>query len=658
MALPFDSQFAGSILKDLDFNAVVTLFGGMEAAYKSNKRLRDRIKAAASSPEKLARELQFFNAQQQTWGVNRSKFRFEEVEDFSLDIHGKKMVWSGHSDDSVKDGSGGSKPHRLLKVFMIQEDGSELELPLNVGFSSKSEPNRRIGGGHKLAGRLLKKDGGLPRLALVSAYVQDGENALISGQKEVIRASGEVVPAQVGLKKTDIRGKVETALIQLLKACDHDVVLSSMLFNIRDNPLKGVLLALTGLYAKGAHTVLPLNGVFNVEKREALTHTKNARDKKNNAVFWAAYLNEATMDLSKLPNLNLDPLIGAEMQIAAKSPSIQTMGEWYNRLANFINASYGKAPLHDVAKHGMVQFLPRNVLNESALLSRKNAGRGFSTVMHNIVSSPDRDRLQAAAAHETAKHLNVLLSVFGKDSLVFQPKKVINQKDSAGNVIKTREIIRLDAEATLKHLNMFAPAEYGIGKEQYILGYDDALGLCYKSRSSDSILRMPGKPSQLKYLPAAMLSEKTLLVRDSRARTPLHYIAENSELDLIPASLFTKKMLICQDGAGRTPLSIAVKTGCLQQLPQEFLSKKLLTSHCTDCADVPKSLRSGTWTLVDLAAYHGTLDKLPKELLFDISGNKELQSRLLGLAARGLGGKLPDCLLPIPEMKEEVLDMV
>ena len=595
----------------LDEMEAVKVFAEMKGAQESKrcKRFSRRFYDMEGNND-LTEEIRLFRALQLVWESSGSRYRFEEVDDFSIGVDGERLGWSGHSEKDTNRKS--SKPHKLFRVFQIDEAGNEELLPLNVGFSGKKSMHRRLGGGEKLGHRLRTINGGPTSGAVISAFVMDDKH-----------------PDYDALRDCDTRSKVETALMGLLKYAGKDVILSSILFNLRDNPLKGLYLALTGLYAKGEHTVFPVNSVFLKSKREGLSHTKDAGDGKNNGTVWVAYLNEDSVDLDRLPNLNLSPLKGQEMEVIMQNPSIDVMSAAHKRFAAFINASFGVGPLDAVADDGLIGFLPMEVMTQKAILQRRNVGRGFTTAIHDIVSKPDRERLLAMEAHSTAGELNKLLKEKGESCLVYMPERTVKIRNKDGT-FREKVLKRLDAKKTAENLDPNATILYGIGNERYSLGYDPNLGLCFKS-TNDVILRSPGRVSQLKYVPPELLDDKALMTRNSQAKTPLHIIAENSELKLLPKGVLTKKMLLCQDGSGATPISAAVRAGCLAQIPIEIVPKTLFHAPCHDKTNAPK-WRRGRWTLIDLAVCSGTAKTIPQDVMLEAMRDEKRAQELRELA--------------------------
>ena len=619
MAIPLTKANIAGVMPDLSARQAKGLFEKMQFVRRNVcESLNGRL-LSAKSPEAFAEQVKLYGAMQGLWSCGGSTYRFEEVDEFSTGYDGKKLVWSGHSevvDDKGVKLKAGSKPKLLFRVYEVGEDGVEKLLPLNVGFSGMKELNRRFGVTERLGGRLATKEGKIPSGGVISAFVWDKSH-----------------PDYERLKEAGVRDKVENSLMAMMKASGKDVILSSILFNIRENPFAGLYMALRGHYTRGPHTVLPVSGVFLPSKREKLPHTKDARDGKNNGVFWVAYLNEETMDLSRIPKIDLSPLNGHELQ-GYKNPSIQAMQDAFKRLRAYVNAHFGEVNLPHIIEGGLLGNLQPEIITAKGLLGKVAAGLGFHTVMHDVVSSPDRERLAALNAQEATSYLNGVLKKKGSGALVFKPDRVKAEQMPDGS-IRHKVIRRLDSKKTVANLDAGIPDRFGVGREFYYLSYDDNVGLCYKS-PNNALLRLPGRASQLKYVPKDLLTEKTLMARDSQARTPLHTIAANGELGLLPKGLLTRRMLLSMDGSGATPLSEMVRAGNLKQLlvlAPELIKDELFNRPCHDRGSGPRWYRGGV-DLVDVAVCAGTADCLPDSVIDGAMSDYERSKRLRSFAGK------------------------
>jgi len=305
-----DQRSLTEAIAGIDAEESIIAAARLQTLIDNNPKFLNRLNGA-NTQEKRLKVVRLLYALSRTWTSEGDEFRFEEVEEFSKDSNGEPFVWSGH---------GKSKPHKLFKVFRCSHTKGDpdfekwVELPLNVGFTTK--PMGRVGVVGQFVEMFEPKRGGVPYLTAISAYVQEHNASILTGVRTV---NGKEVRVARGLAAQDIRGKIETALMDMLHSVESDAVFSSILFNLRDNPPKGLFLGITGLYGKRNCVVLPMNGNYLPGKRAAQREAgKDSGDDGSNNSLFIGYLNKESMDLSKFPKLDLAPFKGAEIQEVIK----------------------------------------------------------------------------------------------------------------------------------------------------------------------------------------------------------------------------------------------------------------------------------------------------------------------------------------------------
>jgi len=558
-------------VSDINFKSVHSAVGGpvtkvkgvlkaIQAERIANVRFRNRIKNAKTS-EDLREEFVLYEALTKEWTVGKSKFQFFELQEFSKGKDEKPLHWDKHE---------GSIPEKLLGVRWQEKEGELwVTLPINVGFSTKSEPTERVGQGKFLdENPFLTKAGKLPRVAVISGYVEDHKDPVISDNK-------------TGLKRKDIRGRVENALMQMLCTTGIDTMQSSILTNVRNDPINGVMLAITGLYKAYPHIILPFNKQVNLTLRERIMLQHNeitklseklakkqenldkllkdpstpqgtiARKQKalgkmhnviakkmlnvarpnqeldgpkknqNNGACWISYFNPETMDTSRIPKIDLvQAFASTEIRKEYTNPTPEKLKEYFKRLTSIMDAAYGIAPVLQSVLEGYSEFVPKEAFTTKALTDRDYTGIGTFTT----------------------------------------PSPRIGTKEP--------------------------PKEYD------------------KSTVGWTILHHMAVSDQLKHLPLAAFTPQTLTVRDNDGMTPMHCAAAEGQLQDIPKNQLTKRNLTIRDWEGWTPVHSAAANGHLNQIPSELLTTAVLTGK-----DV------FGWSPIHAAAAHGHLNQIPEAIL-------------------------------------------
>jgi hypothetical protein len=539
-------------LKDLNYMAVMRalslpareareLLSRMLEALPNNEALRGRVvNAGKEGRDTIDQEIRLFNALEKSWKSGPpdgkgSEFRFEEIQDFT-----PPLKWDKHE---------GSYPDKLFRVHMRQEDGSWLALPINVGARMVKTPTVRQGHGKFLKEHpFLTLEGELPRTAVVSGYVHDHKDPLISDPFEDPKTGRKV---ERGLRGKDIRGKVETAFMHMLYSTGTGLTQSSILFNVRDNPIKGMIEALRALYIKfnklpgsgkkdlGFHTVLPPSGTFNPVERAKNREAKHRGDegkvlsKDGNGAVWIAYLDPKTMDMTGVTPLDVKRAFASkECEWLSKlegeypkEPPLAVVAEYYAKIKRVTYAAYGKGknPLREAILAGDGELLPGEVFSPENLLMSgggKLAERGPN--VHLMANTPDASKVKAGRAADLADKLNQFMN-----DCVLKGCRVDPQAEAA---------------AMLGALQSFAPdnipavpAEFYIDDFKYELqmvqsqfdyvGLDDARG--------QDISEL-GSSDQLGHVPPESFTKEVLLCCNAEGKTLVEVMAEKGRLDLVP----------------------------------------------------------------------------------------------------------------------------
>lgn len=499
----------------------------------SNARLRNRL-TNATTQETLIAEIKLYAAlgkqeevsesPHKIWTVGKSNFQFFELLEFT-----NGLTWDKHE---------GSIPNKLLGVRWQESNGQEWQtLPINVGFSSKKSPTRRTGHGAYLEKNpFLTTKGALPKVAVISGYVEDHYDPIMRN----------------GLKKRDIRGRVENALMQLLFATGTDMVQSCILTNIRNNPVKGVMLAITGLYKTFPHTILPFKNTVNMALRSrirlnpaellgligykysrrhsakklreldakiAATKLNVAKDQQNNGACWIAYFNPVTMDVKNLPKLNLEHAF-ASNEIRKEFPYQSQIKDYFSRLEAILDVAYGTYGISHATRQGYTQFVPKNLLTERNLTEH-------SKYVHEVIQTNNP-----------------------RPGLPHEPK-----------------LVKLEGR-------MWTP------------------------------LHHIAKNRELTHIPIGMLTQRNLTVRAKDGTTPIHWVAKNGDWDKLPVSSINKRTLTVTNQEGWTPVHEAASCGMLTQFPNNTLTNQMFTAK-----DV------FGWTPIHVAVANGHVKQIPKDIL-------------------------------------------
>ena len=539
-------------LRDLNYRSVRRALGlpaedsrallaRMLEALPVNDALKTRVKnAGKNGREGIDREVRLFSALERVWksGPPDGKgfeFRFEEIQDFT-----PPLKWDKHE---------GSYPDKLFRVHMRQEDGSWLALPVNVGACMVKNPTIRQGHGRFLkAHPFLTLGGELPRTAVISGYVHDHNNKLIE-DTVIDPVTGKKI--ERGLKGRDIRGNVETALMHMLYSIDTGLTQSSILFNIRDNPIKGVVEALRGLYVKfnklsgsakkavGMHTVLPPSGNFDLEERAKNRAAKHRGDEGNvvsadgNGAVWVTYFDPKTMDSRLVPPLDvrrafaskecewLSKLVGE----FPKEPPLSVVAEYYAKIERVTYAAYGKGknPLRAAILAGDGELLPAGVFTPESLLMSggvKLAEKGPN--VHMMAITPDASRVKADRAMGLVAKLNKSLN-----ACVLNGCRV-NPQVNAVDIVEALQSFAPDNVPAVSEKVYIDDFEF---KLQMVKGQFAYIGVG-DIRGQD--ISEVGSYDQLGHVPRESFTKEVLLCCNAEGRTLVEVMADNGRINLVP----------------------------------------------------------------------------------------------------------------------------
>lgn len=516
----------------------MAILGRMLDAMPENEALRDRVyRSVMGAP--IEQEIRLFHALERSWKSGSpdgkgSEFRFEEIQDFT-----PPLKWDKHE---------GSVPNKLFRVHMRQDDGSWLALPVNVGARIVKSPTKHQGHADiLLEDPFLTLKGERPRTAVISGYVHDHHDKIIDNKVPNPNGGRDI---QLGLRGKDIRGKVETAFMHMLYSVDTGLTQSSILFNVRDNPIKGVVEALSKLYVKfnklpgaprkdvGIHTVLPIGSQFSqvvrAKNREAKHRGEesNVSDAKNGSV-WIAYFDPKVMDTSRIPKLDVMRAFASKECVELSNrkgrykgePPIALVEEYFDKVKRVVNAAYGKGknPLRDAVLAGDAELLPKEVFTPENLLMSgglKLAEKGPN--VHMMARTQDASRGKADRATALLDKLNAAMNVCVMGGCRFDPQAKAGDiadmlwEFDPGRVPKAPKTVCIDDfEYKLRMVQ---------GKFSYV-GLGDVDG---------QDISGVGSYDQLGHVPSESFTKEVLLCCDVEGRTLVEVMAEKNRLNLVP----------------------------------------------------------------------------------------------------------------------------
>jgi len=306
------------------------LISALQDTAANSTRAQTRIQNASQS--KLVCLIMLEQAFLDAQAAPNAKFRFRQVDIFNAG------TWHLHLT---------SKPDIILQVDIL-ENGKWVKTAINVGFSYQATPSNRMGFGDYLNSEnaFWTKKGELPKVALVSGYVENHKSTKVAK-----------------LRSKNIRAQIEYALINILFKAGYGIVLSSLLFNLRKNPIKGVFEGTRDLYSKFFVTAFPFEYQFNATYRKLVdlnrenfnisTHGKG----KNSAAVYLAYFNIEIMDMSNVPKIDWN-LVKEECDIlASKNPTAPAIKTFYSRVLALVKYSYGLTKTLKLPTYPTSEFL-------------------------------------------------------------------------------------------------------------------------------------------------------------------------------------------------------------------------------------------------------------------------------------------------------------
>ena len=506
--------------------SLATVTKGMEIPIDEARKLRARVVAAAETNPKWALRLRhtvdrpytilpivrLFRALELDWSPPTKRpdwFRFQEIDDFS-----PGLKWDKHVD---------SVPEKLFRVSMQnaagRATGAWLDLPINIGCKIRQTQDRRFGYADflKERGGIRRIDGKPSTVAGISGYVHDHDSPLINNK---IKELGTGREKNAGLGGKNIRGKVETAFMGMLRSMDIGILQSSILFNVRNNPIKGIILGLQDLYVKmGAVTILPPSNSFSASAREINMDEASkgdinvARNNRDNGTVWLAYLDSDKIDMSGIPEVDV---VGAFANVEFKalsdcgeniSPPLADVEAYYRRISRIMNAAWERPimdnwdPLQETIQHGEAVYLPKRVFSPDRLMDT-NGGRIPN--VHLMARTPDVERQKAQ------KFLALLNRINGngcahadRSAVLADPEfKAALRAKAAG--LSRSEALELKGKICIENKKFDLVLEDGV----FSYKGSDGLELCDL-----------GRPNQLHLIPDYALTPEVLACKDDQGRT-------------------------------------------------------------------------------------------------------------------------------------------
>jgi len=298
----FDYISAPFIRKALRLNReshidILTARDTIKALYNRAERFKKRLHTAKSKSN-LENEVRIELALHSAELNPSANFVFRELLEHKIP---KKYNWRLHPN---------SCPDRIFQVYQ-RKNGQLEKLAILIGFSFQRGFTHHLGHTAAVRRRLKLKKGHKPIFAVISAYVEKHNDAVV----------------KAGRKK-NLRGQIETAMIDLLFKAGFTAVQSSILFNGRENPLGGIMLNLRDPYNKYRRIILPSTYGYNEARRiRALTEKgfDIMKHEGNNATIWILYVNPAVTYVSKLPKQNLNQLLEPWDEVARKAIANKTI---------------------------------------------------------------------------------------------------------------------------------------------------------------------------------------------------------------------------------------------------------------------------------------------------------------------------------------------
>jgi len=487
------------------------LLGLIRARRKACKRLDGRVDSM--DPIRLRKEIMYQNMLSQSWTAGSNTFEFFEVDEFSKDSTGKPLNWDKH---------GESKPGRILGVNILNTDGTWTTLPINVGFTYGKAAMRMGYATAFKSNPILRKDGGTPHTATISGYVQDHDpnNQLLFGETKDPKTGKTVRP----LGRKDIRGRVEHALIKALHSADIDLVHSSILFNVRNNPSQGVAKAHDGFYKEFEKMILPVGGVYNQTRRalvKALGKDFSVSEQDgNNGVVWIVYVNDKNIDIGKLPKTGLDKLFAEQKFVeSTKHASDKDHKDLFNMIKTVTHAAFGLTNIQQAVVQGFAEYLPESIFTEEQIMERDQQGTSFQVV------DPHATEHSSQIIKRTTRGWSIMHHLAVRGQWHCLPTEAYSKKS-----------------LTLADNSGLTPMHWLFQKQETTVSEIEAI--------KKELGRIATKLSPREL-------QEVLLSKSTDGRTPMHSAAANGLLSTIPKEALTIQALSVQDSSGWSPLHSA-----------------------------------------------------------------------------------------------------
>ena len=490
------------------------------------RKLRSRMVSAAETNPKWARRLRnttyrpytilpivrLFRALELEWSPptrRPDRFKYHEIEGFS-----PGLKWDKHVD---------SVPEKLFRVSMQDAAGKSagtwLDLPMNIGCKIRPTQDRRLGYAEFLMerGGIQRLDGKPATVAGISGYVHDHDSPLINN---LVKDTVTGKERNIGLAGKNIRGKVETAFMGMLSSMDIGILQSSILFNVRNNPIKGITLGLQDLYVKmGAVTILPPSNKYSSFLREANMEAAAkgdinvAKNNKGNGTVWLVYLDRDKIDMSGIPDVDvLQAFANAECKALGdcgedKSPPLEDVEAYYRRISRIMNAAWERPvmdswdPLQETIQHGEALYLPKAVFKPERLLDTN--GGGIPNV-HLMARTPDAERQKAE------KFLALLNRINSDGCANADQPAILGDPEFRAGLRAEAAGLTIEEAKQLKGKICIEDRKFDLVLENGVFSYKghDGAELCDI-----------GKPNQMHLIPECALTPEVLACKDEQGRT-------------------------------------------------------------------------------------------------------------------------------------------
>ena len=494
-------------------------------------KLRNRFKANVYDYTRRNKMIEVVLAEaalRKTW---KSSERGEEIQFYEMDKFHPGVDWSKHFD---------SIPDKLYGVRILPKSGpftgTWIDLPLNVGVNVRANPTKHQGFTPEICDLFRQIDGSTPIIAVISGYAEKIKDPLLD----------DPIIYSKSLRAKNIRQQIEVALMRLLFSAEVGVVLSSILFSVRDYPVQGVAMTLEGLYAKfnalaadqfGPHAILPLAGYVDPLRRERakLPGFNAAKDQQgSNGTVWVGYFNGRIMDLSRIPKLDYMLLLrNAQMMQQRMTTSIETL----TFIRKMIELHVGVA--HDRWGNSLA----------------KAANSGHTWALDESYFSPEN-----------------LAKPFGKGDV---PTAHILARKQDARVHRVKEGMKALEKANLRlkwYKNHGGELDPTWNMEEILVSLWPARVLAMAARTTKS-----GRPRIIPGIPAEFAVNNTnyqLTLADGKfdyihAGRSIERELEVNQLEKVPMESFTPEVLMLKNCKGESLLEVMEQLGLTRLAPEE-----------------------------------------------------------------------------------------